>query len=436
MKNYSKLVLAATLVFCTFNVALAQVIVAKHTQLGPRPFYLVDELVEGPLKNELLSCAARTRVYQPSDFSIGHRGAPLQFPEHTAESYTAAARMGAGILECDVSITADGELVCRHAQCDLHTTTNILETPLADRCSVPPDMSSDTPYSDVRCCTTDITLQEFKSLTGKMDAANRNAATLDEYLNATANWRTDLYTSINGGTLLSHAESVDLFKRLGRKMTPELKSVNADEFPPGFDQSTYARKLIQEYIDAGVPPENVWAQSFNYEDVLLWIDEYPEFGEQAVFLDGRYDQGIPAQDFIDRKADGLNIIAPPMQILLTVENGEIAPSQYAQNVLDAGLEIISWTTERSGRVQEEIIANGGAFYYDTTVDALATDGDILRQIDVLVQDVGIFGLFSDWPATTTFYANCKDIPALRAMQGDEPADSTRSRARYRYRRGY
>jgi glycerophosphoryl diester phosphodiesterase len=25
---------------------------------------------------------------------------------------------------------------------------------------------------------------------------------------------------------------------------------------------------------------------------------------------------------------------------------------------------------------------------------------------VLAQDVGIIGLFSDWPTTTTFYANC------------------------------
>ena len=33
---------------------------------------------------------------EKSDFSIGHRGAPLQFPEHTRESYVAAAQMGAG----------------------------------------------------------------------------------------------------------------------------------------------------------------------------------------------------------------------------------------------------------------------------------------------------------------------------------------------------
>ncbi len=389
-------------------------------QLGPRPFYLVDELEPGSLKTELKNCMDSRRFYRASDFSIGHRGAPLQFPEHTRESYVAAARMGAGILECDVSITADAELVCRHAQCDLHTTTNILETPLAEKCSVQPDFGSDTPYRDVRCCTTDITLAEFKSLTGKMDAANRNAATLDEYLNATANWRTDLYTTSNGATLLSNAESIELFKKLGRRMTPELKSVNPEDFPPGIDQEAYAAKLIEEYIEAGVPPSDVWAQSFNYNDVVYWINQYADYGEQAVFLDGRYDQSIPASDFQARRADGLNIIAPPMQILLTVDNGEIEPSMYAKRASDAGLDIISWTTERSGRVREEIIPGGGNFYYDTTVTALSNDGDILRQIDVLVQEVGIFGLFSDWPATTTFYANCKDIPGLNDDEAESP----------------
>ena len=42
---------------------------------------------------------------------------------------------GAGIIECDVTFTSDRELVCRHSQCDLHTTTNILATPLAEKCS-------------------------------------------------------------------------------------------------------------------------------------------------------------------------------------------------------------------------------------------------------------------------------------------------------------
>jgi len=89
-------------------------------QLGPRPFYLTDQLGPGPLKDVLTSCADNKQQFVSKKWSIGHRGAALQFPEHTVESYRAAARMGAGIIECDVSFTADAELVCRHAQCDLH----------------------------------------------------------------------------------------------------------------------------------------------------------------------------------------------------------------------------------------------------------------------------------------------------------------------------
>jgi glycerophosphoryl diester phosphodiesterase len=93
-------------------------------QLGPRPYFLINDMDAGELKNTLQACESKPLA--PSDFSIAHRGAPLQFPEHTRESYVAAARMGAGIVECDVAFTKDRELVCRHAQNDLHTTTNII----------------------------------------------------------------------------------------------------------------------------------------------------------------------------------------------------------------------------------------------------------------------------------------------------------------------
>lgn len=34
------------------------------------------------------------------------------------------------------------------------------------------------------------------------------------------------------------------------------------------------------------------------------------------------------------------------------------------------------------------------------------DGDKLLTLDTLVNDVGAIGVFSDWPATVTFYDNC------------------------------
>ena len=55
-----------------------------------------------------------------------------------------------------------------------------------------------------------------------------------------------------------------------------------------YTQEDYAQQMIDEYKEAGVHPKKVFAQSFNLDDVLYWIEREPMFGEQAVYLDGRY----------------------------------------------------------------------------------------------------------------------------------------------------
>jgi glycerophosphoryl diester phosphodiesterase len=378
----------------------------QNVQLGPRPYFLVNDMQDSKLKTELQECSEGP--FHKTDFSIGHRGAALQFPEHTKQSYEAAARMGAGIVECDVTFTKDKELVCRHSQCDLHTTTNILETPLANKCSVKPDFSSATPYANVQCCTSDITLAEFKTLKGKMDAGNPNAKTLAEYLDSTPNFRTDTYAG--NGILMSHQESIALFKKLGVKMTPELKPASVAMPFNGLTQQAYAQKMIDEYKAAGVNPKNVFAQSFNHEDIRYWIKNEPAFGKQAVALEDLNVPGdIPAATarLSALAADGVNIVAPPTWTLVTLDaNKKIIPSDYAIAAKDAGLDIITWTLERSGLLKN--IANNN-FYYQEVLDAIKTDGDTMVLLDILAQDVGIKGIFSDWPATVSYYANCKKL---------------------------
>ncbi len=413
---------ALCLAMATHSSANGRGVLDTLTELGPRPYYLVEQMSDGPLKKELSACADRRGQFKPSIWSIGHRGAPLQFPEHTKESYEAAARMGAGILECDVTFTKDRELVCRHAQCDLHTTTNIVATPLAQKCTVPPQLDADGVLlnaADIRCCTSDITLAEFKSLDGKMDAANRSATSIDEYLDATAGFRTDLYTGGERGTLISHAESIELFRSLGVGMTPELKSPEvAMPYEGDYSQEDYAQQLLDEYRAANIPPFAVWPQSFNLGDVRYWIDTNPEFGKQAVFLDSRYGVDVNDPDAVaalepnmQELADSeVKILAPPMFMMLGLdESNDIIASDYALAARSAGLDLIGWTTERSGQLEN----GGGGFYYSTVADAINNDGDILTVIDALAQKVGIIGLFSDWPATTTFYANCKPTAKAR-----------------------
>lgn len=387
---------------------------ASTVQLGPRPFFLVNDMTDSALKRDLQACAQDREVYKRKDFSIGHRGAPLQFPEHTKESYEAAARMGAGIVECDVTFTKDKQLVCRHAQNDLHTTTNILATPLAATCIkqfTPAAFNAAgirTSAASAECRTSEITLAEFKPLRGKMDASNPNGRTVAEYMAGTANFRTDLYSGPSSGTLLTHKESIDLFKDLGVKMTPELKSASVTMPFDGFSQAAYAQKMIDEYKQAGVPARNVWPQSFDKADVLYWIKNEPAFGKQAVYLD---DAGTAADlpgyaELAGYRAAGIRIVAPPIFALLTSDaNGNILPSKYAIDAKAAGLDIITWSLERSG-----ILADGNnGSYYQTFDNAITREGDMMRVLDVLNRQVGIIGIFSDWPATVTFYANCAGL---------------------------
>ena len=377
-------------------------------QLGPRPFYLVDGMDDGPLKQKLSQCKDY-QMYR-TDFSIGHRGAGLQIPEHSKESYDAAARMGAGIVECDVTFTSDGELVCRHAECDLHTTTNIVATPLNDKCTVP----WSGPNSNPKCCTSDLTLAEFKTLRAKMDASVPGALTPEEYLGGTPSWRTDLYTG--RGTPMTLRESIQLNESNGVKHTPELKEGDPVRIAAVFGgQEQYAQELVNVLREEGVDPDDVWLQSFNKNDVLYWLAHAPQFGKQAVYLDDIDPTANPPiprltkQELQQLRQQGVRYFAPPMPALLAVDaQDNVVQSQYALDIKDAGFKIITWTFERSDLRQG---ASQAGFYYlfDPEGRAIKKDADMYKALDVLARQVKIKGIFSDWPATVSFYANCMGL---------------------------
>ncbi|MCF3935886.1 glycerophosphodiester phosphodiesterase [Acuticoccus sp. M5D2P5] len=371
---------------------------------GDRPFFLIDKLEDGDLKDKLLSCVGQSP--QKTAFSIGHRGAPLQFPEHTVQSNLAAARQGAGILECDVAFTKDKALVCRHAQNDLHTTTDIVTSDLAEKCSTPfTPASGDTPAA-AECRTSDLTLAEFQTLTPKMDASDKTATTAEAYLGGVPGFRTTLYS--DGAALLTHAESIALFQELGAQFTPELKDPAVDMPFDGFSMDDYATKMIDEYREAGIPASDVFPQSFNLDVIRHWVESEPDYGQQAVFLVEPGDDwdGADESTWVNTPAEiaemGIHYLAPSINMLVDLdETGAIVPSAYAEAATAAGLNLITWSLERSGP-----LANGGGWYFNSVTDAIDSDADYYNVLHVLAQDVGVVGVFSDWPATVTYYANC------------------------------
>ena len=372
---------------------------AQPAQLGVRPFWLVERLEPGPLKDRLQACAAATADYSRSPLAVGHRGAALFFPEHTREGYLAAVRQGAAFVECDAVPTADGELVCRHSDRDLAETTNILSTPLAAKCRKPfrPGRKPD-------CRTTDLTLAEFLTLEGWPEGRNEAARRPDDYYRAAPAWRTLAYSP---GTVMSHRQYIDLLKPTGVNFIPELKKA---DLPSGLSLEAYRKRIVDEYRAAGVPPKRVYLQSFDLDDIRFWRSYAPDYAANAVWLDGRYkrpgfdpahpERLRPTMD--ELAAEGLRFLSPPLWVLLTLdENGRVAPSAYARAAREAGLELIPWTLERSGP-----LASGGGWYYQSVRGAIHSDGDVYRVLDVLVNQIGVYAIFSDWPATVAFFDAC------------------------------
>lgn len=382
----------------------AQVAKSYGVQIGTRPYFILDSMEESDLKDTLMECAETKMSFEPSDWSIGHRGACMQYPEHTLESYKAALIQGAGIVECDVTFTKDRELICRHAQCDLHTTTDVVTRPeMNAKCTVPY-----TPGGSPVCCASDFTLDEIKTLCAKMDSRDSSASDAEGYIGGVADYRTTLY-SYECPKVPTHMESIELIQEYDAKFTPELKTPSVEmPYEGEYTQEDYAQQMIDEYIAAGVAPEDVWPQSFLWSDAIYWYENTDY--KQAVALEGTYDAyAFNATGFSDHVSDivaaGVPYLAPPMWMLLDLDaDNSMVASAYATYAKDAGFEIITWTLERSGP-----LVTGGGWYYQSVTDVIDRDGDQFELLYALQTEVGIVGIFSDWPATTTFYANCMGL---------------------------
>ena len=402
--------LAATLITaCSSNpatdqlsdtVARAATTTPLRVDPSPRPLALIEALPGSELKNKLQSCASGP--FERTEFSISHRGAPLGYPEHTRQGYVAAAAMGAGVIECDVTFTKDLALVCRHSQCDLHRTTNILQTGLAGQCSEGFTPAADSEPASARCCTSDITLAEFRSLCGRRDIVDNTAISIDAYLSAPV---PELVESpVTCGELMTHAESIELIGELGSAFTPELKAPMVEMPFQGMSQQDYASRMLAEYRNAGIAPERVKPQSFVIEDILYWVDAHPEFATGAVYLDPRGRQADFQPSLAGMQAlkqAGITTVAPPMPMLLTLDgDGELQPSEYARHATAAGLDIITWTFESGGATDPD------NWLYANLPGYMTDEARMLEVLHALHDKVGIKGIFSDWPGTITYYANC------------------------------
>eukprot|EP00986_Skeletonema_menzelii_P003273 scaffold981_cov144-Skeletonema_menzelii.AAC.5 len=330
--------------------------------IGPRPYFLINEMDDSnpELKSTLQKCSMNIKSFRPSNFVLGHRGAALQFPEHTDRSHDAATRMGAGIVECDINLTKDKQLICRHERCDLHLTTNVLVTPLASKCTQPFRPAIGSLPATAKCCTTDFTLSEIQNqMCGRMSSSNKNAKTPHQYISHTKSFQTDLYAH-DCPHIQSHKNFMDVVNANGGSFSPEYKMLDY-KFTKHYTRQMFLERVLADY---------------NHTD--------------------------PSRPLVD---NGVTAIAPSISMLLEVDkNSNLVPTLYAKVAKELGLDIVAWTLERS-----DALSKGGSWYYSTISQVLRTDSDVIKVLDVLYEDVGIMAIWTDWPSIATFYANCKGI---------------------------
>lgn len=180
-------------------------------------------------------------------------------------------------------------------------------------------------------------------------------------------------------------------------------------FQGDYTQQDFAQQIVDTFKNYSIAADRVWLQSFLPDDIFYWLETDPAFGAQAVYLDERADLSADGyQTAVDSLPDlakrGVKIIAPSIWQLITADNatGEIVPSNYAIAAQKAGLEIITWSFERSGPLEVE----GGGYYYESVTNLINNDGDEYTVIDVIAQKVGATKIFADWAGTVTYYANC------------------------------
>lgn len=377
--------------------------------IGPRPYFLINEMDNSnlELKNTLQKCALNIKSFRPSDFVLGHRGASLQFPEHTDRGHDAATRMGAGVVECDINLTKDRQLICRHERCDLHLTTNVLTiSHLASKCTQPFRPSIGNLPATAKCCTTDFTLSEIQNeMCGKMSSSNKHAKTPQQYISHTPSFQTDLY-SHDCPHIQSHKNFIQVVNANGASFSPELKMLDY-KFSRTYTRQMFLQQVLDDYNRTD--PSRVYFQGFEWDD-LKYIAQKTPFNFNTFALDKNWlaltYTKLQLQKYFKPLVDhGVTAIAPAISMLLEVDkNNNLVPTLYAKVAKELGLDIVTWTLERS-----DALSKGGGWYYSTLSKVLKTDSDVLKVLDVLYQDVGIMAVWTDWPSVATFYANCFGI---------------------------
>ena len=126
-------------------------------------------------------------------FITGHRGLPSEYVENTIRSERAAIDAGANVIECDISMSSDGELFVLHDDdakrlFNRPDVTNVEDLTIAELQAMPYDMTDasaeEAPNSGLNSNNTNRTTERRENTVLNYDPEADHIPTLREYLEA------------------------------------------------------------------------------------------------------------------------------------------------------------------------------------------------------------------------------------------------------------
>ena len=175
--------------------------------------------------------------------------------------------------------------------------------------------------------------------------------------------------------------------------------------------------MIDEYKAAGVPARKVWAQSFSLDDVLYWIStSRPSAGKRCTSTTPTSPVDLPSAAELqvamptgrqDRRAADVGAAGP--------RGRQDRPLPVRQDAQAAGLDIITWTLERSG-----LLTDGGGFYYQTVSSGHRQPRRHAGGARRARARSGILGIFSDWPAHRDLLRELHGPEVARRLRAGQP----------------
>ncbi|MGB5490015.1 MAG: glycerophosphodiester phosphodiesterase [Woeseiaceae bacterium] len=315
----------------------------------------------------------RLAVWQ-NKLVIAHRGASGYLPEHTLAAKAMAYAQGAHFIEQDLVMTKDDQVVVLHDH-HLDTVTNVR------------DVFPERARADGRYYVIDFTLAELRQL-----AVTERFKQSDGIKTAVFEQRFPLEKS--SFRINTFAEEIELIQGLNRStgrsvgIYPEIKSP-AFHRGEGKDISTEVLKLLRTY-GYDEQPRHVFLQCFDPAELQrirgellpamnMTVPLVQLLGTEPAFRAALTPDGMK---MVASYADG---IGPSMQLIVAPGSvaGNLQITKLVELAHDLGLVVHPYTFRRD------------------LLPAYAEDyGDLL---DIFLDDIGVDGVFTDFPDLTIEY---------------------------------